>query len=134
VVRDVEARYPREACGLVVEGADGARALCLRNVHASPHRGFAFDDAEHLRFVREVEAAGELVRGIYHSHPDGDARPSAEDVRWWIPGSQPLFPGVDLIVVSTRGTDAWEWARFSMTEGGALTRSDGGRCESDEAG
>lgn len=70
----------REICGLLI-GGEGRidDALPVRNIAPDPERAFLLDPAEHLRRSREARVAGRRVVGCYHSHPSGDARPSATD-------------------------------------------------------
>jgi proteasome lid subunit RPN8/RPN11 len=74
------AAAPNEACGLLI-GQSGRieAAVPSRNVAAHPERSFEIDPATLLRTHREVRASGRRVIGHYHSHPDGDAAPSARD-------------------------------------------------------
>ena len=82
------AAYPAECCGLLVGRTlhDEARWIVTR-VHESENladRGgrdsFEVDPALRLRLQRQLRGSGEQVIGIYHSHPDGEAKPSATDL------------------------------------------------------
>jgi proteasome lid subunit RPN8/RPN11 len=64
------AEYPREACGLVVEGA----YLPCGNLAADPERGFEID----AQLVAEL---GPKVEAVIHSHPHDWPVPSAADMR-----------------------------------------------------
>lgn len=89
LARMAEAAYPREACALLVGSAQDDRIAVTEivagdNVAAAPEREFEFDPAVHialLRRLREAAAPERLVRlvGVWHSHPDGRAEPSAQD-------------------------------------------------------
>ncbi len=83
-----EAAYPVECCGLLVGRVldDEARWNVTRVVESDnlvepvrPDR-FEVDPALRLRLQRELRGGGEQVIGIYHSHPDGEAFPSATDL------------------------------------------------------
>ncbi len=56
-----------------------ATALPAANVAADPARSFEIDPAALLRSHREARGAGQAIIGHYHSHPDGDGRPSRRD-------------------------------------------------------
>ena len=73
------AEAPREACGLLV-GADASIAYQVptRNADASPTR-YSVPAAEHFAAIRIARAAQLEVIGVYHSHPQGPAEPSATD-------------------------------------------------------
>ena len=82
IARHARRALPRECCGFLV----GARrrvlfAVATRNVAAGPFR-YRIDDAAHIalrRALRRFVPPLEIV-GVYHSHPNGEARPSATDV------------------------------------------------------
>ena len=72
--------WPEEACGLV-GGRDG-RAVRLYPVENTRHSPVAFemDPLQQIKAMLAMEAEGLELITIYHSHPDGPARPSATDV------------------------------------------------------
>lgn len=69
-----------EICGLLL-GADVAEARGCRNVHPHPAHHFEIDPAALLAAHRAARLGGPAVVGHYHSHPSGDASPSATDAR-----------------------------------------------------
>lgn len=79
--------YPEECCGLLIGGRAGATWTVRRlapsaNVAEGDRRTrFEVDPAILLREQRQARAAGETLIGLYHSHPDGEPTPSAEDAR-----------------------------------------------------
>jgi proteasome lid subunit RPN8/RPN11 len=77
------AELPNEACGLL--SGDGATATVTayhpaRNEHASPYR-YSLDARDLVRITFAIEATGSQLLGIFHSHPNAAARPSATDIR-----------------------------------------------------
>jgi proteasome lid subunit RPN8/RPN11 len=89
IVDAAEAASPAEACGLLLgtreRQNDGTparvvRVVASRNLATDPHQHFEIDPALRLRLQREGRAAGLMVIGHYHSHPDGPARPSPADL------------------------------------------------------
>jgi proteasome lid subunit RPN8/RPN11 len=75
--------YPRECCGLM-EGARNANAIWVSALHPTRNSApeadrFEIDPLDHFRVVRSVRTNGGRVIGCYHSHPNGDAIPSARD-------------------------------------------------------
>ncbi|MDX6583605.1 MAG: [CysO sulfur-carrier protein]-S-L-cysteine hydrolase [Solirubrobacterales bacterium] len=65
-----------------------------RNEFESPLR-FQIDSADQIRITNEIEARGDEIGAIFHSHPNSEARPSQTDVnlaRWW--------PGVLWVICS----------------------------------
>ena len=82
VIAHARRDYPDEACGVVV-GAEGAdtptRFVAMTNAERSP-TFFRFDPAEQLRLYQEMDAAGEEVAVVYHSHTATEAYPSRTDI------------------------------------------------------
>jgi proteasome lid subunit RPN8/RPN11 len=71
-----------EAVGLVAARADEATissAMELHNHSSSPQQTFFVEPWEQFRAQRALEEAGFELRGIYHSHPTGEAEPSNSD-------------------------------------------------------
>jgi proteasome lid subunit RPN8/RPN11 len=80
-----EAAYPNEACGLIVGRAEatGFRVSRLepsRNLAENARHAFEIDPRLRLAQQRALRGSGEAIIGLYHSHPDGSARPSATDL------------------------------------------------------
>ncbi len=70
---------PLEACGLLF-GADGVeRASVVANVSDDPARRFEIDPTALIAALRVERGGGDRVIGYWHSHPSGDATPSATD-------------------------------------------------------
>jgi proteasome lid subunit RPN8/RPN11 len=85
-----EAAYPEEACGLLV--GEGADLLRLTALHPSPNlaqdrrRRFEVDPALLLKLHKSLRGGDQRLIGLYHSHPEGPAQPSAHDLsRAWQP-------------------------------------------------
>ena len=100
IVGFAEAAYPEECCGLL-SGAEEAGVVQVDGVHESenlaeePARRFEVDPALRLRLQRTLRGSGRGVVGIYHSHPDGPARPSPRDLdAAWEPDLVWLIIGV----------------------------------------
>jgi [CysO sulfur-carrier protein]-S-L-cysteine hydrolase len=77
---------PNECCGMIA-GADGRLTgyFPAANEFRSPLR-FQLDSADQIRITNEIEARGEEIGAIFHSHPNSEAYPSQTDVnlaRWW---------------------------------------------------
>lgn len=90
---DAVARYPQEACGLVI---DGEGYVPFPNVAADPEQDFDMG----LAGAERIVAGGVLA--VVHSHPDGPDHPSAEDMR------QQLLSGLPWGLVITDGEGASE--------------------------
>lgn len=84
ICRSAEAAYPEECCGLLIgalePGGHGRifRAAPSANLAAERRHRFEIDPALYLALERTLTGPERLV-GLYHSHPDGSAFPSAMD-------------------------------------------------------
>ena len=132
--RHAREAYPDECCGLIIgpprtkgEREETLALLPCKNVQNEMHerdpeiyprtarRAFLIDPFEFERIVRRAEEAGEVVRGIFHSHPDEDAYFSQEDVDAAVPfGDIPAFPEAEHVVMSVRegavlGQKVYSW-------------------------
>lgn len=81
LIAHAAAGAPLEACGIISgRGGEPLRFLPTANAARSPVR-YEIAPADLLRVTLELEAAGETIWGIFHSHPATAAYPSATDVR-----------------------------------------------------
>ena len=81
LIEEATNAHPRECCGLLLgEGARIERAVPAANVHADPERHFEIDPAALIAAHRAARAGGPQILGYYHSHPNGRAGPSGEDL------------------------------------------------------
>jgi len=93
---------PEEACGILVGTQAGGRrevirAVPCRNAHPADRRKhFLIDPEQHLAAQREARAAGLEILGFYHSHHNGSAAMSDEDL------SQ-AHPFVSHVILAFRG-------------------------------
>lgn len=116
------AAYPDECCGVILGFPPSNSELeryqihPLRNVQNEFHerdpesyprtarRAYLIEPFEFERILREAREKGEVLRGIFHSHPDEDAYFSQEDKDAAVPfGDVPSFPDAAHIVISVRG-------------------------------
>lgn len=86
-----------ECCGLVAARAGRpTRAVRCANVTEQPSVRYRIDPREQLRAFRDMDAAGEELLAIYHSHPVSQAYPSPTD------RAEAHYPDAAYIVVSLR--------------------------------
>ena len=85
---------PNEACGyLAAENDIVACHYELTNIDkASDH--FTMDPAEQFAAVKDMRRRGQVMKAVYHSHPETPARPSVEDIRL------AYDPGISFVIVS----------------------------------
>lgn len=79
IVAAARAALPNEAVGLLVGSDEPTRYIAMRNASASPYR-YSIDPDEQLRVWTELDAGGESVWSIVHSHVASPAEPSKTDV------------------------------------------------------
>ncbi len=85
IVDAAEAAYPGECCGLLVgvQRPNGdievRRAIASRNLAKGPDR-FEIDPQLWVDVTRAHRGGPQRVVGLYHSHPDRPAQPSAIDL------------------------------------------------------
>jgi desampylase len=91
-----------EICGaLIGDGYTVTAALPLANHSMNSHDSYYIPAAEVMRIERATAREGNVLMGFYHSHPNGDAVPSATDVHDALPGY------VYWIVSGTGAVRAW---------------------------
>ncbi len=98
IVAHARRDFPNECCG-VVAVRDG-RAMAVyeaTNVQASPLR-FEVDPLEVLRIDNAIEAEGNTLGAIYHSHTRSEPYPSQTDI-----GFAERWPHVEWLIVGLRG-------------------------------
>ncbi|MBI4736382.1 MAG: M67 family metallopeptidase [candidate division NC10 bacterium] len=132
IVREAEAGYPEEICGIVI-GKPGApetyQVRQVRNIanqerqkdtagfERDARTAYRMDDREVLRVLREADEAGWDVVTFYHSHPDHDAYFSAMDRDRALAATQePLWPGAAYLVVSVREGHACDARYFGWDD------------------
>lgn len=103
VLAQAQAQRPLECCGLLVGRGDVVvAAVAMRNVSVNPASRFELDSREHIelrRTLRNFLPPLEIV-GVYHSHPNGAARPSVTDL------AEAHYPGWLHVIVGWEGGDA----------------------------
>lgn len=71
---------PNEGCGLIaVDDGWVTRVYPTSNAQASP-TGYTVPPEEHFAAMSDAESRGWAIGGVFHSHPNGEARPSMVDV------------------------------------------------------
>ena len=72
---------PNEGCGLIASDQQGrvTEVYLTSNSEASP-TGYTVPPEEHFAALGDAESKGWELSGVFHSHPDGTARPSLTDV------------------------------------------------------
>ncbi len=85
VIRAISAHakqeLPNEACGYLASENDLVSSHYeLANIDKAPDH-FSMEPREQFAAVKEMRQRGQVLKAVYHSHPETPARPSAEDIR-----------------------------------------------------
>lgn len=130
ILRHGERTYPEEACGFLIADASGkiVQAVAVTNAAEKMRAeqpgeftrgatdGYVMDPKEQLAVERAAEAAGRVVAGVYHSHPDVGAYFSAEDKKRALPFDHPLYPSwivADVRKGAAHGAKLFVWDESS---------------------
>ena len=72
---------PNECCGVLIgQNKIIKRIVPMRSIPPSPDSYF-MDPEQQVAIFTEMEKRGEILLGIYHSHPDGPIHPSSADLQ-----------------------------------------------------
>lgn len=101
----VRSTFPREACGLL-----GGRSRCVTSVRpvlniAPSDDRFRMEPAGQVHAILAIEAAGDDLLAIYHSHPRGPDTPSEIDIKQW------RYPRA-LSLIWSRSSGTWNCRAF----------------------
>ena len=111
----LEGHFPHEACGLFLGRRAGAEDAVTQVAHVpnlNTERAadrYELEPRGWMAAEKAAAARGELILGVYHSHPDHPARPSQTDLdRAW--------PDLVYMIVAIRGGKAAEWSCWTLNE------------------
>ncbi|MDF7776242.1 M67 family metallopeptidase [Sphingomonas sp. AOB5] len=100
---DARAAAPREACGLLFGAArEITAAQVAENVSETPETRFEIDPRALFAAMRSERSGGPEIAGYWHSHPSGDATPSATDAAMAAPD------GKLWLIVAGEAITAWQ--------------------------
>lgn len=136
VVRYLEAAYPQEGCGVILQAcSEGAwRVRFMPNAYDRYHaldpvrfphtsrNAYLFEPREWLAVLKEADARGEQITCVFHSHVNGIAHFSAEDRAQAAPAGLPVLPGTSYLVVAVVAGRATEARLFRWVDGDFLDR------------
>jgi proteasome lid subunit RPN8/RPN11 len=113
--RHGEADYPAEACGLIGGALEGGRKVAVQLVPLTNQRPdaarnrYLIDPESFQRAERQLERDGLEVIGVYHSHPDQPATPSAFD-------REHAWPWLSYVIVAVERGRAGEPKNWVLSE------------------
>jgi [CysO sulfur-carrier protein]-S-L-cysteine hydrolase len=117
LVAHAKEEAPNECCGVVaVDAPDppstrAAKVHRAENMAASPLK-FEVDGKELLGLIEEIEADGQELGAIYHSHTRTAPKPSQTDINFAV-----NWPGVEWIIVGLADGQAPEVRSYLIENG-----------------
>ena len=111
LVEHSERESPNEACGILA-GNDGKveKVYQMTNTDKSP-KTFIMDPKEQLNVMKEIRDLGMKMVGIYHSHIETEAYPSAHDVEL------AFYPESSYIIISIKDKNNPTVRSFRIIQG-----------------
>jgi proteasome lid subunit RPN8/RPN11 len=107
-----EANYPLEGAGLLLGRTSDAHRTVLEVEPLAnqfdrdqQQRRYSLDPLELMRVEDEADERGLEVLGVFHSHPDHPAVPSAYDLEW----SMPFYSYLITSIAGGRATETRSW-------------------------
>jgi proteasome lid subunit RPN8/RPN11 len=84
IVREAQRAHPQECCGLLLGQGESEVAVtevvATANLADHPEQAFAIDPQHQFDALRAARGGPTHIIGHYHSHPHGEAVPSARDL------------------------------------------------------
>jgi len=111
IVAQSKREFSNECCGILA-GREGRveNVYEMTNTDKSPST-FFMDTKEQLKVMKEIRNLGWEMLGIYHSHVDSPAYPSAHDVQL------AFYPEVDYVIISLKDFNNPQIRAFKIREG-----------------
>lgn len=101
-----------EICGLIggIEEKP-TRAYPIANVAENPERHFLLDAKQQIDAMRQIRENDEYLFAIYHSHPNGSAEPSREDIE------KAAYPDTLYLIITLATIDSLQINGVYLREG-----------------
>ncbi|MEM1991531.1 MAG: M67 family metallopeptidase [Nitrososphaerota archaeon] len=115
VIRHALETYPEECCGLLVGRKEDERKVIAKVVRSKNvymgdrRRRYVVDPLDIYNVEKDAEKRGLMLIGVYHSHPDYPARPSAYD-------AEVAWPSMSYLIVSIYNKGAKEVTAWIFDE------------------
>ena len=80
--------YPNECCGLL-SGKERNKLLEIEEFHScdnfsnNPREEFQIDPLFHINLQKSLRFTDCKILGLYHSHPNGNLKPSKKDINYF---------------------------------------------------
>jgi proteasome lid subunit RPN8/RPN11 len=117
IQREAAAAAPREACGLLFgDGGAVTGFQVTENVAEQPEVRFEIDPAALFAALRAERSGGARIAGYWHSHPSGNATPSATDAAMAAPDGKLWLIVAGQAVTAWRAGNSGLHSRFEACE------------------
>jgi proteasome lid subunit RPN8/RPN11 len=113
LIQSARDAYPKEACGLLVGRDAAGRFIPVKNV-ATDASQYEMDPSELIASLRDLRQTGEKLLAIFHSHPNGPAEPSKNDIQ------QAYYPEAAHLIVSLADPERPQTVAFRIVDGEVL--------------
>ena len=110
IVAAGQSGYPLEVCGLL-SGANGhiTHHYPIHNIRQSPV-AFEMEPKQQIETMLAIEANGQQILGLYHSHPNGPAVPSPTDI------AQATYPELIQFILSLQERERPSLRAFTIID------------------
>ncbi|MBX3460089.1 MAG: M67 family metallopeptidase [Planctomycetes bacterium] len=108
--------YPHECCGVLIGRLEGTVRTALEAARTGnlnterAHDRFTLDPKDYMRIDLEARKRGLDIIGIYHSHPDHPAQPSATDLA-------AAWEGYSYVIVAVNKGKPGDFHSFELVNG-----------------
>lgn len=102
--------FPNEACGILAGRNHKVEKIYrMKNTDKSA-TSFFMDPEEQIAVMKDIRNKGLSFIGVYHSHPETGAYPSAQDVKL------AFYPEVSYVIVSLKDKENPDMRSFRIIE------------------
>jgi len=101
------AELPNECCGLLLGKQAIERAVPMRSIPPASD-AYYMDPEQQIAVFNGMQATGEQLLGIYHSHPKGPLEPSGMDLQL------AFYPDALYVIISLADADRPEIGAFRL--------------------
>ncbi|MBA2124030.1 hypothetical protein B9J78_03740 [bacterium Unc6] len=112
IVKHSRREYPRESCGILAGKEEKIEKIYqMENISDNPATCYFMDPKEQLKVFKEMRNLGLEMVGIYHSHLDTEAYPSAHDVEL------AYYPDASYVIASIKDKENPSIRSFRIVNG-----------------
>ena len=112
IIKHARLASPSEVCGILSGGGGKADKIYkMKNTSDKPEICYFMDPKEQLQVMKEIRSSGKEMVGIYHSHTESEAYPSARDLEL------AFYPDAYYIIISLKDNKNPSIRAFRIVEG-----------------